>query len=196
MIDKKILMPGDIIGAEEEYLPGNGAYCDKEGNLLASVAGVKEVKDRELGVFAKNNVNQISVGDVVYGVVKRIGSSMALVIIKIPRKTGLRYPDIDPFTGLHVSHLKRGYIESIRDAIHIGDILKAKVIKYIPKLELVDISTEGKELGVVLAYCSRCKTKMVKIGPDKVKCDKCGRVEHRKLSTDYGNIDKEVLEWK
>jgi exosome complex component CSL4 len=47
------------------------------------------------------------------------------------------------------------------------------------------LSTAEKELGVMKAQCFNCRTVMVKDN-DKLKCPECGRVEKRKMSSDYG----------
>ena len=191
---EKIVYPGEFIGYEEEYIPGEGVAVI-DGKLYATVMGKLVKKGRKVEVVGENTAVNLSVGSIVYGLVESINASMALVHIAVPRLwSGKRYPDFHGFAGLHVSKIKRGYLESISDAVRIGDMIKAKVIKIKIQQSLIDLSIEDNNLGVVLATCTQCRSPMKMIGPDKVKCTRCGHVETRKLSNDYGKL--EVSRWK
>jgi len=47
------------------------------------------------------------------------------------------------------------------------------------------LSTADKDLGVVYALCSRCGY-VLQPGNRGMGCSKCGNVERRKMSPDYG----------
>jgi exosome complex component CSL4 len=61
------------------------------------------------------------------------------------------------------------------------DLVKAKVLD----AKALRLSTEGNDLGVIKAICGKCKGDLKKKG-NTLTCDKCKRVEVRKLSEDYG----------
>jgi exosome complex component CSL4 len=42
-----------------------------------------------------------------------------------------------------------------------------------------------KNLGVIKAICTKCRSALVR-KESKLECPKCGRVETRKISEDYG----------
>ena len=81
---------------------------------------------------------------------------------------------------LHISNVDEKYVKDISEAIGYLDIVKARVIG-----DNLRLSTKEKEMGVLKALCSSCRSEMIREG-DMLKCPECGRVEKRKISSDYG----------
>jgi exosome complex component CSL4 len=176
----KIVFPGDKIGYAEEFVGGEGVY-EENGELYAAVAGKLRIKDRIVSVESLKKIPEINKGDVVLGRVVDVRNSLALV--ELSRKSGsdraLRHTGI---AALHISNVQEGYLKDLDSAVRYMDIIKAKVVD----AELLKLSTKGREMGVVKAICSRCKAELVLAG-DKLKCSRCGNIENRKISSDYGS---------
>uniref|UniRef100_A0A7C3M9Y8 Exosome complex component Csl4 n=1 Tax=Archaeoglobus fulgidus TaxID=2234 RepID=A0A7C3M9Y8_ARCFL len=174
----KFVIPGDRIGSAEEYVKGEGVYEDS-GELFAAVAGMLVIKDRVVKVESFSPIPEITKGDIVLGRVVDLRNSIALV--EVSNKKGESREASNRGIGiLHVSNVGEGYIKDISEAVGYLDILKARVIG-----DNLRLSTKEKEMGVIKALCSNCKTEMVRMG-DILKCPVCGRVEKRKISSDYG----------
>ena len=178
MRNMRFVMPGDRIGSAEEYVKGEGVY-EEGGELFAAVAGKLIIKDRVAKVESISPIPEIVKGDVVLGRVVDLRNSIALIEVS-SKKGENRGPSNRGIGILHVSNVDEGYVKEISEAVGYLDILKARVIG-----DNLRLSTKEEEMGVVRALCSNCKTEMVREG-DILKCPECGRVEKRKISTDYG----------
>jgi hypothetical protein len=86
--------------------------------------------------------------------------------------------------AIHVSKISDEYIEDIRDAFHLGDIVRAKVIQAKPSLQL---TTSEPNLGVVKARCSRCRG-VLELKDRDLWCPRDEQAERRKIASDYGNL--------
>ncbi|EQD39890.1 exosome complex RNA-binding protein Csl4, partial [mine drainage metagenome] len=55
-----LVVPGDYLGAAEQYLPGRGTY-ENRGRIYASVLGTPKVdpRDRTVRVDARNGIPEI-----------------------------------------------------------------------------------------------------------------------------------------
>ena len=69
------------------------------------------------------------------------------------------------------------------------------------ELDLVDLSTKREDLGLVKAFCKKCRHTLIKIEEkpktnrgrmpnNNLKCTFCGNKEHRKIAQDYGFVTK------
>lgn len=174
----KAVMPGDRIGSAEEYIKGKGIY-EENGELFAAVAGYLVVEGRVANVESFASIPEVTKGDVVLGRVVDVRNTMALV--EVASKKGEERSLTTRSLGiLHVSNVDEGYVKNISEAIGYFDIVKARVIG-----DNLKLSTKEKEMGVLKALCSSCKNEMVREG-DILKCPVCGKVERRKISSDYG----------
>ncbi|MFW6040466.1 MAG: exosome complex RNA-binding protein Csl4 [Thermoplasmatota archaeon] len=180
----KLVMPGDKIGTSEEWLPGEGAYED-EGYIYASVFGKVIYDDEKLEakVTAINPISSINKGDVVYGTVRDNRGSIASVTLELVEGNS-RGISMDIEGSLHISKISNDYVESVEDSFKKGDIIRAKVIQTEPSIQL---STTGKNLGVVRGYCTNCRRPMTRKN-NKLYCSTCERTETRKISKAYGKI--------
>ena len=186
----ELVLPGDTIGTGEEFISGKNTF-KHGGNIYSTATGMVNInqKSRNISVVPKTNVPpKLEMGDVVIGRVNDLRSSVALVeIAKIEGKGEREIVNLQQ-AAVHISNLKDGYVKNITDEMSPFDIIKAKVID----LRSMRLSTAGKDLGVIKAYCSKCNVDLIKPSEDgnkgfMLKCPVCGKMESRKVSTEYGN---------
>ena len=177
-----LVLPGERLGVIEEFVPASETYV-KDGVIYSKIVGLSllDLQNRSVSVYPLvSGVVAPKVSTVVIGQVGNAQSDNVLVrIFRIGRKklTG-------NFSGiLHVSDVSDRYVTSISDVCKTGDILRAKVIS--GKNQTFHLSTNDNGLGVLYAFCSLCGTLLEQQRYD-LKCSKCGNIENRKLSPDYG----------
>jgi exosome complex component CSL4 len=177
------VLPGDLIGTSEEFIPRNGAYLDG-GNIYSAASGIVNInkKERSISVTPVTNTPpHLQVGDIVIGQVTDVKDSVALVEIAGIKGKGEREIVNAEQAAIHVSNVKDAYVKDLFYEFAPFDIVKARVLD----LRNMRLSTVNKELGVMKAYCGNCRT-VLKVDNNKLKCPKCERTETRKLSSDYG----------
>ncbi len=178
------VLPGDEITIAEAFYPGPGTY-EEDGKVRAAVTGTVEVDldAREVRVNPAVNVPpKIEEGTTVIGRVQTIKEQVVLVKIGFVEGREDREPPVTGVGGIHISKVRDAYVEHLGDEFQPGDIVKAKVISTkVP----VQLSTMGKEYGVILAFCTRCRSEMERIGRRKLRCPVCGNTETRKLAEGY-----------
>jgi exosome complex component CSL4 len=174
-------MPGEDIAASEEFSVGEGTH-EKDGRIFSSVAGFVALDAREMvaRVVPINPPGSIAVGDFVLGEVTEVRGTMVNVGQLTADGDGRKAVGGDSGT-LHISKVADGRTEDLRELFRIGDIVRAKVVQVKPSLQL---ATAGPDLGVVKAYCTRCRAALE---PDagNLKCGACERVERRKMARGY-----------
>ncbi|MFX0010705.1 MAG: exosome complex RNA-binding protein Csl4 [Candidatus Hermodarchaeota archaeon] len=190
--DKEIVLTGQYLGVVEEYLPDKQSTYVKEGRIYATKTGIVKIdKDRRsikiLG-YQEEDRKTVKIGDIVIGTVLflrlySVGISFATINNKIQFNSSY-------LGNVHVSHISKKYTEKISDAFQITDIVRAKVTSQ--EENEYSLSTEGNEFGVIHADCSICGTTLGKVSPDKLRCERCGNIENRKLASDYGNITESL----
>lgn len=178
-----IVMPGDKICVIEEYLPGPGAYSDHDGWVRSSIIGRIVIDRNQRTVTVRQIRNRPFVpkpGDIVIGVVASMSDDLAFVnIIRIEGKQS----SSTSFTGvIHISQANDKYIETLYDAIRVGDIVRAKVLNDKTPYQL---SLKGPQFGVIAAMCSKCGGMLKKKSEELMVCPRCGNVEKRKVSIKY-----------
>ncbi len=186
--NKKIALPGDVIASALEYLPSFGTYSD-EDNIRSSSIGVPELvkQERIVKMDILTKIPKIQArGTYTYGVVSSANDNKAMIELATVDSPKFRLIPPGETAVLRVENIRRGFVKSVKNELRIGDILKVKITN-VSKTG-VDLTINEKELGVVQAYCSKCRGEMQKIDSFKVKCVDCGWVETRKLSSEYGGI--------
>jgi len=178
----KLVVPGERLGVIEEFIPDAGTYV-KDGVIYSKVVGriLLDLTHRRVSVHQLAHGATVPVtGSTVMGQVSNAQSETA----------GVRIFKIDDqevngvFTGiLHVSDVQLRYVDSMFDICKPGDIIRAKVIS--EKNRTYHLSTKDKNLGVVYAFCSNCGN-MLQSKRQGMLCSRCGRVESRKTTADYG----------
>jgi exosome complex component CSL4 len=177
-----LVMPGERLGVIEEFIPDSGTYV-KDGVIFSKIIGrsLVDLQNRRVSVYPViEGAVYPKVGTVVIGQIGNAQSDNVLVKIFRVGKKKLS----GSFGGiLHVSDVSDRYVDQMSDVCKPGDIVRAKVIS--EKNKVFHLSTNDKNLGIMYAFCSRDGTLLNQEGYD-LKCPKCGNVERRKISPDYG----------
>jgi exosome complex component CSL4 len=178
----RLVLPGDYLGAAEEFLPGRGTYEDR-GRIYASVLGTPRIdaQDRTVHVDPRNAIPAISDGDLVYAHVDELKTAMAICTI-VATATSRRTVPGAPEGTVHISKAKDGFTESLSTEFAVGDVIVARVLQAHPSIKL---TTAPSNLGVVSARCQVCHA-LLTPGPSELVCPRCGHRERRKLAK--GNL--------
>ena len=190
--DKDIAITGQLLGVVEEFLPDKQSTFVKEGQIYATKTGLIDLNNEErklkISTLQEDDRKVVKIGDVVIGVILflrlySVGINFYTINRKIHFNSGY-------FGNIHVSQISNRYVDKIHDAFQITDIIRARVMQQ--DYNEYKLSTTGKDLGVIYADCMICGDSLSRIGQDKLRCERCGNVETRKLAEDYGNV-KESL---
>ena len=187
MSEKKFVLPGDEIASALEYLPSFGTYSD-EDNVRSSSIGRPELieSERIARVNIATKIPKVQqAGTYTYGVVSSVNDTKALIDLITLDSGKFKLVPPGKTAILRVENVRRGFVKSMKNEFKIGDIVKVKITS-VSKTD-VNLTTDEKELGVVKAYCGKCRGKMKKIDNYKVKCTNCGWIETRKLSSEYAD---------
>lgn len=179
------VVPGIFLSTVEEFMPGEGAY-EENGKVYSSRAGpvLVDIKTKRISVFSTASVPPVvKRGDVVVGRIEEVRDQAAEVRVGVIRGREERELPGPGMGRIHVSHVRAGYVSDLIKEFRAGDVVRAKVLNV--SRELAELSTEGSDLGVIVATCSRCREPLRKEGPRRLRCPSCDHVEFRKLATDY-----------
>lgn len=176
------VVPGEELCVAEEFMPGPGTY-ESGGTVYSDLTGdrVVDLNSRTVRVIAKAKTPIMPTdGSTVIGQVTNAHDKSAIVsIFKVDSEILGR-----PFTGiLHISSASPRYERNMEDVCKTGDMIKAKVFN--DKNRIPELTTAGRGLGVIRAYCSRCGNLLVLVDR-RLQCRECGNTEHRRLVDDYG----------
>ncbi len=189
-LDGQFVVPGERLGVVEEFDAGTGTV-DVNGTVYAAQTGKATLDAARRKVTVKTLAGPPVVpeeGSTIIGMVEKIQEKMAFVnIIMVDGHKVER-----PFTGmLHISNSSPRYERAMGEVCKPVDIIRAKVIDVsarIPKL-----TTSGRGLGVIKAYCSNCGSELVLSG-NILRCSQCRNVERRRLADDFlGNAGSEQV---
>jgi exosome complex component CSL4 len=185
MQENDLLEPGTVLAHSEEYLPGPGTF-DDGSQIRAAVFGHRHLDPKTMTISvvpAGTTVATVEKGDIVVGQVGYIKPEvMASVrILGVRGKEGRSLLQSVEGT-LHVSKIDARYVSDVGQEYRVGDIIRAKVIaiKGGPQL-----ATDKPDLGCVKAW-SIDGHEMVLDGR-RLKDPETGRVENRKVASDYGS---------
>jgi exosome complex component CSL4 len=176
------VVPGDSLGVIEEFTSGPGTYVE-DGVIHSKITGctLLDILNKQVSVYPLIEAATVPlVGSVVIGVVSEVKSKNAVLnIFQIGDK-----PLSGFFKGLlHISGVSHGYVDNMFNVCKSGDIMKARVISTANRSFF--LSTADKDLGVTHSLCSLCGSDLE---PENrgLTCVKCGNIERRKISPDYG----------
>ena len=174
--------PGDKLGVEEEFFTGPGTYIDPNGNIRSQLVGrvLIDIVKRSICVkHVKSKPYVPKPGNIVLGIVETVSNDLAFTnIYAIEDKTSRT----TEFSGvLHISQVSTEYIETMYDALRVGDVIRARVLNNIHPYQLT-IKDAG--LGVIAAFCTKCGA-ILKRKNDRLYCPVCGNYEKRKISIMY-----------
>jgi exosome complex component CSL4 len=180
----KFVIPGEVVGISEEFMPGEWTY-EEEGNIFAAVTGNIEIdmKERKIKVLPKVSTPPIiKNGDLVIGTIWEVKGQLAIISVLKIKGVDRSLPG-NVRGALHISKVREGYVSDLSREFASGDIIVAKVVE--AQREPVELTTAGKSLGVVKAFCSKCGGPMEPF-KNGLKCSECKHVESRKISSEYG----------
>ena len=178
------VVPGEKLCVAEEFMPGPGTY-ESGGVVYSQLTGDRlvDIGNRTVKVVAKTRRPTMPTdGSTVIGEVTNAHDKNAIVsIFKVDSEILSK-----AFTGiLHISSSSPRYERKMGDVCKAGDMIKAKVFN--DKNRIPELTTAGRGLGVIKAYCSRCGGLLV-LTNRRLQCRECGNVEHRRLADDYGVV--------
>ncbi len=177
------VLPGDYLGVVEEFLPGQNCFIE-EGVLRAAVPGIVIVDLEEKLISIYPVVKKLllpQIGDKCIAKVNMAKKQVASLSIKFLRGTYLPVP----YTGsLHIGEVSTKYVQDMFKAMLAGDVIRARVLN--PQRIPIQLSTTGRDFGVIFALCSKCGGFLNYLRPNMLKCPTCDHVESRKTARDYG----------
>jgi exosome complex component CSL4 len=181
----ELVLPGDLLGTAEEFVPGQGTYED-QGRVYAALCGHLRVdpQARAVSVLALHAIPRLAEGDLVYGRIEELKSAMAIVTILASASSRRGVPG-EPEGTVHISKAREGYTESLSTEFGVGDIVLARVLQAKPTVKL---TTAPPQLGVVSARCQSCHAILSGDGKGTLHCPRCGATERRKVARDYGAL--------
>jgi len=181
------IYPGKFVGTAEEFSPCPGLY-EENGKLYSMITGELEIdaKTHTARITFKTRVPKLQGAKVItLGQVASVLEQFAIVDL-IPAKSKIfEFIPTSVSAVLHISNVKKEYVNKLSEEIRTGDIVRVAIIEASP--HLIRLTTNGKNLGVVKAYCSKCRHELKKTN-NKLSCPRCGSIETRKIAVDYGGV--------
>jgi exosome complex component CSL4 len=172
---QKILLPGENITTEEEYAPGRNSFAEK-GFVKSKIMGIANFDDSKKEVTVSGrSVKKIKAGDIVTGRVMLVKES-TVVLDLLSAENDKKIMGVK-MAQLPVRNVSTEFVSDLKKTMKIGDLVRARVTMSSPLA--IDVATNEKGLGVIKAYCSKCRQEMQYSG-DKLMCISCGNVEERK----------------
>lgn len=181
------VFPGEQIGIAEEFVPGSGAYEEKNVIFAAVIGKVKEdAANKVLSVAALPSIPpKLNEGDIVIGRIVDIKQQVA--IVEIAKIRGVKRSLPGEIRGaIHISQVKQSYVDDLTREFAVGDIVYAKITN--TKKDLISLTTNDRELGVVKAFCGTCGLPLT-LTDKGLRCLNCKKNEIRKYSINYGKAE-------
>ncbi len=131
-MERKIVIPGTLVGTVEKNKPGRGTFKE-EGNIYASRLGIVEERSGYLNVIPLSGVYEPVVGDNIVGVIEEVSKTSWLVDINAPYPALLRTDEV-PW--------KIDYGETPQ-YLRVGDAIVV-AISSVNEARNIDVSMRGK----------------------------------------------------
>lgn len=182
---KELVVPGEFLATEEEFVPGFNTFGSEEGDVFSTSIGFSEFDNQahRVNVNSVSGLRRLKVGDIVYGVVSLVKDSVVNVdLFDVVSPKGVRIVLDRKSAQIYVRNVSKDFIKSIRDCFKIGDIVKAKVFSVSPFG--VDLRTNESDLGVVKAFSAETRLPLYLNG-SKLVCLSSKTFESRKISSEY-----------
>lgn len=178
----QFVVPGERLGVIEEFVPGHGTY-EEDGTIYSEAIGLAKIDTINKTVEIQRKTKKPLIPEENSTVISVVTSTQdKLAQVSILEIDQLRVGT--PFSGiLHISSSSPRYERTMREVCKTGDIVRARIVS--TKNRVPQLTTIGRGLGVVKAYCSQCGQPLVQRN-HLLQCPSCGRVERRKMSEDYG----------
>ncbi len=184
--DRRVV-PGDVIGYEEEYVEGQNVFLEEPAGLLrASTVGVLRLDNnlKVASVLPARTLRAPGKGSFVIGMVTQVRENLAFTELYGEISLDPRPRWVKEFSGrltgvITPEHISDSRIDDIYSFLRPGDIIVARVMSTISPYLL---SVKSPQLGVLYAFCSRCGSLMTPEA-DGFRCPRCGNFEKRKVSS-------------
>ena len=116
-MERKVVIPGEVIASGEDYLPGEGT--EKRGQEIVAIRyGLAEESNRLVKVIALSGVYQARRGNVIIGKVENITFNGWVVDIDSPIGAFLPLSEVPRFVSK----------EAMAEVFDIGDMIVAKIL--------------------------------------------------------------------
>lgn len=202
-MENAIVAPGERIGTEEEFQPGQNTYSEN-GVIYASTFG--SVKANEGAVSVQSGTaREIKIIDKGMTVLGTVTDDMKAVIfvdispLSVGHKEYLALKDGKILTprpspgGMRSPMGRRGtdnkFYEAKEKMCGVGDTVIAKVL--FNDKDSYTLGILGEPFGVVYAKCGKCGEEMDWNQERHILvCNVCGSAERRKVSVLYGQPEK------
>lgn len=199
-----MVLPGDKIGVEEEFVASDNTYVDKDGTIRAAIIGNVHIVEGKISVHdPKHDIKKVRKGMFVLGRVTDDLGSVAFVKIDNMRANGTEFMALKD--GRIVASMEGprrgppgrdfggrgggrgggyGGREERKPRLYsVGDVILAKIVSEDPETFLLGL--RDPETGVVHAECELCDSEMHVLNPGLLECNKCKHKEQRKISVFY-----------
>jgi exosome complex RNA-binding protein Csl4 len=196
MKENDIVVPGEKLASEEEYVHGVNTYVEND-SIYASLLGRVAIKNGSIEVAPiAREIHEIDRGMAVIGSVTDYMKSVIFVKLDSIRTGNKEYialkdgkivlprrrPDFRR-DGPH-GYGHREPREEEEKMCKVGDTIVATVA-YNDK-EAYTLDMRMPEAGVVHSNCESCGGEMKHVGQEMLECTACKHREHRKVSVYYG----------
>lgn len=184
LMKQKLVLPGEQLSVEEEFGEGNNTFTGEEGRVYSAVLGIAEFdsKKRLVSVKPEKEVEPLEEGDIVYCTVSFVKDKNVVVKMMEAERDGKKKFISQSRAMISIMNVSRKFVKNLKDEFKIGDLIKARVARITPFL--IDLKTNEPELGVLKAYCGKCKSDL-HLMQGKLRCTNCGSMESRAYSQDY-----------
>jgi exosome complex component CSL4 len=183
LIKEKRVIPGEKLSVIEEFDSGTYTYLNNdEVRSLRTGEVVPNLKARTINIKSAVDLPRVpQIGDIVIGIVETAQSGSANIKIELINE---QYSAAG-FSGmLQFDSSGRGKLRRI-SICKAGDYIKAEVFSTLNSI--IHLSIEDPDNGVIQSKCSICGSRVTRFR-DGIKCNKCGNIEDRKLSSEFGKI--------
>jgi exosome complex RNA-binding protein Csl4 len=202
-----LVMPGDKIGVEEEFVAADNTYVDSDGSIRAAILGAVVKKEGKISVVNESHdVRRFKRGMFVLG---RVSDDLrAVLFVKLdnvhvngveylPLKDGKivmsqRRPPMGRERGRGFQPRGGPPVEREQRSAKpcgVGDVIIARIAYDDP--EIYTLSLEDNEAGVVYSECELCNTHMeVDPATGTLGCPACEHKAQKKVSALYGKPDQ------
>jgi exosome complex component CSL4 len=178
----RFVVPGERLGVIEEFVPGRDTR-EENGVIYSETTGIAKIDAMNKTVYVQRRVKTPLIpeeGATVTSMVTHAQDKVAQVSISQINQV----PVGTPFSGvLHISSSSPRYERTMKEVCKTGDIVRAKIVSAKNGIPL--LTTIGRGLGVVRAYCSQCG-QLLTLRNRLLQCPSCGKVERRKIVENYG----------
>ncbi len=116
-IERKLVVPGEVITSEEGYLPGDGTE-KLEGNIVALKYGLAEEFNKIIKIIPLSGIYDPRRGNVVIGKVENITYYGWVIDIDSPEHSFLPLQEVPKYVSK----------EGLNEVLDIGDMVVAKIL--------------------------------------------------------------------